>query len=144
VPADLNELTEDALSEIQNVVKSRIIKDFQKQPLIRVDPSQIKKVITNLILNAEEATAGSGMIHLATSIEGERVTLAVSDNGCGMPADFIESRLFKPFATTKANGFGIGLYQAKSILEAHGGKIQVQSQLGQGSTFKIYVPIQKE
>jgi hypothetical protein len=144
VPADLNELTEDALSEIRSAIKSQIVKKFQKLPIVRVDPLQIKKVITNLILNAEEAISGPGFIHLTTSVEDEAVTLAVSDNGCGMPPEFIENRLFKPFATTKANGFGIGLYQSKSILEAQGGKIQAYSQLGQGSTFKIYVPIAKE
>ncbi len=144
VPADLNELTQEALSEIGSTIKSRIVKDFQQLPVVRVDPSQIKKVITNLILNAVEATTGSGLIHLTTSVEDETVTLSVSDNGCGMSPEFIENRLFKPFATTKSNGFGIGLYQSKSILEAHGGKIQVHSQLGQGSTFKIYVPIAKE
>lgn len=144
VPADLNELIQDALSEIGSAIKSRITKDFRQLPIVHVDPSQIKKVITNLILNAEEATIGSGQIHLTTSVEDETVTLSVSDNGCGMPPEFIENRLFKPFATTKANGFGIGLYQSKSILEAHGGKIQLHSQLGQGSTFKIYVPIAKE
>ncbi len=141
---DLNELTQEALSEIGGAIKSRIVKKFQRLPIVRVDPSQIKKVITNLILNAEEAITASGLIHLTTSVEDETVTLSVSDNGCGMPPEFIENRLFKPFATTKADGFGIGLYQSKSILEAHGGKIQAHSQLGQGSTFKIYVPIAKE
>ncbi|MCI0529874.1 MAG: ATP-binding protein [Nitrospira sp.] len=58
-----------------------------------------------------------------------------------MSSEFIQNHLFKPFSTTKANGFGIGLYQSKSILEAHGGRIQAFSQRGQGSSFKIFLPI---
>lgn len=143
-PTDLNELLREVLAEMRKFIKSRIVEDFQELPIIRIDSSQIKKVITNLILNAEEAIMGPGQIHLLTAVEDGMVTICVSDNGCGIPPEFLENRLFKPFSTTKANGFGIGLFQSKSTLEAHGGRIHVQSQLGEGSSFKIFLPIVKE
>jgi signal transduction histidine kinase len=125
-------------------MKSKVIKDLHELPVIHVDPLQIKKVITNLILNAEEAITGEGEIQLTTSVQDGMVTLLVSDNGCGMPSEFLENRLFKPFSTTKSQGFGIGLYQSKSIIEAHGGRIQANSQVGKGSTFTVMLPVQRE
>ena len=61
-----------------------------------------------------------------------------------MSADFIENKLFKPFESTKKHGFGIGLYQCKQIVESHGGKIVVESQVGQGSTFTMLLPLAPE
>jgi len=141
---DLNELVRETLVEVGRSLKSKMIKDLHELPVIRVDPVQIKKVITNLILNAEEAITGEGEILLATSVQDGMVTLSVSDNGCGISSEFLENRLFKPFSTTKSQGLGIGLYQSKSIIEAHGGRIQVSSQMGQGSSFKIFLTIAKD
>ncbi len=67
----------------------------------------------------------------------------MSDDGCGMTREFIERRLFKPFSTTKSGGFGIGLYQVKGIVEAHGGRIEVESGVGRGSTFRVLLPKEK-
>ena len=67
----------------------------------------------------------------------------MSDDGCGMPREFIEGRLFKPFSTTKSGGFGIGLYQVKGIVEAHGGKIEVESGVGRGTSFRVLLPKEK-
>jgi hypothetical protein len=69
--------------------------------------------------------------------------LAVSDNGCGMDPDFLNRSLFRPFQTTKKNGLGIGLFQSKMIVEAHLGKINVESQPGKGTTFRIALPLPK-
>jgi len=67
--------------------------------------------------------------------------ITVSDNGCGMSGEFIEKHLFKPFYTTKKKGLGIGLYQCKSIVEAHGGSIKVKSKEGMGTDFTVYLPL---
>jgi len=139
---DLNAVVQETLVEIGKSIKSKIIEDLHDLPVIHVDPVQIKKVVTNLLLNAEEAITGEGEIRLTTSVQDGMVTLSVSDNGCGISSEFLENRLFKPFSTTKSQGFGIGLYQLKSILEAHGGRIQASSEVGKGSTFTVALPIE--
>ena len=100
----------------------------------------MKKVVTNLLLNAAEAMAVRGEIRLSTAEADGRVVLTVSDDGCGMSREFIEEQLFKPFSTTKSGGFGIGLYQVKGIVEAHGGRIDVESGVGRGSSFRVLLP----
>lgn len=104
-----------------------------------VDKAQIHKVILNLVLNAREASAAGGFITIET---GEDTTpyFRITDNGAGMTSQFITENLFKPFKTTKAKGMGIGLYQCKQIVEAHGGTIEVVSTPGEGSVFTVRLP----
>jgi len=66
--------------------------------------------------------------------------LAVRDTGCGMSREFVEQSLFQPFRTTKRRGLGIGLFQSKMIVEAHEGRIEVESEEGKGSTFRVLLP----
>jgi len=68
------------------------------------------------------------------------VVLTVTDSGCGMNPEFIQRSLFRPFQTTKKQGIGIGMFQCKMIVEAHHGKIEVQSELNKGTTFRILLP----
>jgi len=65
----------------------------------------------------------------------------VADNGCGMSQDFLNRSLFRPFQSTKKTGVGIGMFQSKMIVEAHGGRIEVESEQGKGSTFRVLLPI---
>jgi len=81
-----------------------------------------------------------GTVAIATYKEGDSTILEVADAGCGMSAEFIESRLFQPFQTTKREGMGIGLFQSKMIVEALGGKIEVESEPGEGSSFIVRLP----
>ena len=69
--------------------------------------------------------------------------LFVADNGCGMDGEFLSRSLFRPFQSTKKNGFGIGMFQSRMIVEAHGGRIDVQSQVGKGTTFRVLLPLKK-
>ena len=71
------------------------------------------------------------------------MVLTVADNGCGMAPDFSSGSLFRPFQTTKKEGFGIGMFQSKMIVEAHGGRIEVESQLNKGTTFRVLLPAHK-
>jgi signal transduction histidine kinase len=71
------------------------------------------------------------------------VVLTVADNGCGMSPEFLDRSLFRPFQTTKQNGLGIGMFQSKMIVVAHGGRIAVASEPGQGTTFQVFLPIAK-
>ena len=110
-------------------------------PVIRIDRSQIFKVLQNIIINAIEALSRGGKIDIALYREDSFVCLSVSDSGAGMSKEFVLRKLFKPFVSTKKKGLGIGLYQCKEIVEAHNGKIEVESIKGKGTTFKVKLPI---
>ncbi len=105
----------------------------------QVDEGEIQKVVQNLLINAREASGSNEPIGLEVG-QTEEAYLKVSDSGCGMTEEFIRERLFQPFQTTKAKGFGIGLYQCKNIVEAHGGRIEVDSRVGEGTTFTVWLP----
>lgn len=113
-----------------------------------LDRRQMKRVLTNLLTNAREALSGSGHIDLLAEVEapengrGGRVRFEVRDDGRGMSEEFIRTALFRPFATTKSEGLGLGLAQSRSIVEAHGGRIRVASQPGDGTRFEITLPNQ--
>ena len=122
------------------------IRNFERQVrlvaegpvLVRADGEEIGNVLLNLILNAFEASPENRPVTLEVGLETDgKAFLKIADQGCGMSVDFIENRLFKPFATTKKKGLGIGLYQCKQIIEGHGGIIEVESEPGVGTTFRI-------
>jgi hypothetical protein len=106
-----------------------------------LDDEQLAKVMTNLLFNARDATEGRGEIRIQTGIVAGWACLAVSDNGCGMTPEYVATSLFRPFQTTKKKGLGIGLFHSKKIVEAHQGRIDVQSEPGKGTTFKILLPL---
>jgi putative PEP-CTERM system histidine kinase len=139
--ADLNEIVTSTLSSLNGCVKISLLQDLRPVPRIVVDPEQIKKVLTNLILNANEAVGAGGEIRIATQQTDGWVILSVSDNGCGMSKEFIEKSLFHPFKTTKKRGMGIGLFHSKVIVEAHQGRIEVESEEGRGTTFRVFLPL---
>jgi len=117
----------------------------QALPEIQVDPEQLKEVLVNLIVNACEAMDGGGSIaiHEEESFVqpmGEAVVIRLSDNGPGIP-ESIREKVFEPFFTTKEEGSGLGLSIAVRIVEEHGGKMDLLSEEGQGSTFRITLPI---
>jgi signal transduction histidine kinase len=105
-----------------------------------VDAEEIRKVILNMILNAADATSGKGLITVSSGMNGYHGYVRVEDDGCGMTDEFVALSLFKPFRSTKKKGLGIGLYQCKQIIEAHSGRIEVQSTPGKGSVFTVHLP----
>jgi signal transduction histidine kinase len=100
----------------------------------------MQKVVTNLVMNAHDAIGGKGNIRVATAARDHHVTLTVSDDGCGMSREYVNKMLFKPFHSTKKRGMGIGLFHSKMIVEAHHGKIEVESEEGKGTTFRVILP----
>ena len=70
--------------------------------------------------------------------------MSVADNGCGMSPAFLKESLFRPFQSTKKNGLGVGMFQSRVIVEAHGGSIQVESEVGRGTTFRVSLPAKDE
>jgi hypothetical protein len=141
VRTDLNALIERVASELPSTPSVQLTRTFGPLPLVDLDPEQIKKVLTNLLLNAREAILQAGTIRVSTSHESDRVTIAVADSGCGMSAEFIQKSLFRPFKTTKQRGLGIGMFQSKMIIEAHGGRIEVESVPDRGTTFRVALPV---
>jgi putative PEP-CTERM system histidine kinase len=137
---DLNEMLRELMEEMKGAIRSRVVADCRDLPKILVDPEQMLTVIRNLVRNADEATSNEGEIRLATEVRDGKVLVTVSDDGCGIPREYLERELFTLFSTTKSDGFGIGLYQAKRIVESHGGSIEAESEVGRGSTFRIRLP----
>lgn len=141
VECDLNQLVSATLDEFKASLKAELKRDLQPVPRILIDSEQIHKVLTNLVMNANEAVNGNGLIQVATLHEGNTVGFAVRDNGLGMTEEFIEKSLFKPFQTTKKRGLGIGLFHSKLIVEAHRGTLEVNSAVGEGTEFRVILPI---
>jgi len=98
-------------------------------------------VVTNLLLNACDAVGPKGRVTVRTDHHDDWVALSVADNGCGMSLAFLRDSLFRPFRTTKKKGLGIGMFQSKMIIEAHRGSIQVKSEVGIGTTFRVTLPV---
>ena len=98
-------------------------------------------MLTNLVLNARDALGSGGCIQVRTEHQDGRVVLSVADNGCGMSQSFVKDSLFRPFQSTKKKGLGIGLFQSRAIVEAHGGGIHVETEVGRGTTFLVSLPV---
>src|SRR5580698_8238970 len=143
VASDFNELVLSVLSGVEISPQVNVVKSIHPLPTMLLDQEQMQKVVTNLIFNAREAVTSTGEVRVETSQNNGWAVLSVSDNGCGMDPQFLNHSLFRPFQTTKKNGLGIGLFQSKMIVEAHQGRIQVESQPRKGTTFRIILPIPK-
>ncbi|MFO7911046.1 MAG: PAS domain S-box protein [Desulfotignum sp.] len=156
---DLNDTVERMLNMLRRLIGEDI--DLVWQPAahlwsVKMDPSQIDQILANLCVNARDAISGVGKVTIETGkktfdeeyckehlgfISGDFVLLAVSDNGCGMDKDTLDN-LYEPFFTTKevGKGTGLGLATVYGIVKQNNGFINVYSEPGQGSTFKIYLP----
>lgn len=106
--------------------------------IAEADREELQKVTLNLMLNAVEATEGNAPVKVEVGENGSPF-IRVKDKGCGIPAAFMQHVLFKPFSSTKKQGMGIGLYQSRQIIEAHGGRIEVESST-MGSEFTVWLP----
>jgi putative PEP-CTERM system histidine kinase len=142
-PTDLNSLISASIENLQLSCPDRITCDFQPLPHVSCDPEHITKVVTNLVLNAWDASGDERVVNVSTAAEKDCAVIAIRDKGCGMTLDFINESLFRPFQTTKKSGLGIGLYHTKMIVEAHKGKIEVESKPGSGTLFRVFLPFQR-
>ena len=106
----------------------------------KVDAPALEQALGHLIQNAVEACSESAPVTVRVEGSGSNAVVSVSDHGVGMDSDFVRSRLFQPFSSTKQSGFGIGSFEARAIITAMGGRIDVDSRPGQGTTFSIIVP----
>jgi putative PEP-CTERM system histidine kinase len=141
VEADLNQLVTEAIDRTHGMLDVELTRELQPLPVIVADRAQIENVVTNLLLNARDAVGSGGRIHVRTEHHDGRVVLSVADNGCGMSEAFVRESLFRPFQSTKKRGLGIGLFQSRAIVHAHGGGMDVESEPGKGTTFLVSLPV---
>lgn len=106
-----------------------------------VDPDRFEQALGHLVRNAIEASGGGAPVEVAIGRRGLEAVVEVIDQGCGMSAEFVRTRLFHPFSSTKDGGFGIGAYEARAIVAGMGGRLEVQSREGEGSRFTIVLPL---
>ncbi|MBI4854728.1 MAG: PAS domain S-box protein [Acidobacteria bacterium] len=109
----------------------------------RGDPSELREVFVNLIFNAIDAMPKGGKLHISTYVEASQATVKLTDSGIGMSEE-IKQRIFEPFFTTKgASGTGLGLSVSLSIISHHGGTIEIDSEIGKGTSFYVRLPLAK-
>ncbi len=151
-PTDLKQLLEDALLLLErelNKYHIAVETYFREVPRAMVNPGQIQQVLLNLLVNSRQAMPHGGRVVLKLALDeaGEMVELTVRDTGVGIPAEVLP-RIFEPFFTTKTGpdatgkgGTGLGLSMCRDIIEAHRGRIRVESAAGKGTAFILKLPL---
>lgn len=139
---DLSRVVERVLQRTAEQAGERYQITTDLRPDVRslMNASAIERVVENLIINALEAMPQGGTLHLATEVTANHNVIRVTDSGKGMAPEFVRDKLFHAFATTKKKGIGLGLYSCREIIEQHGGSIEVESQEGVGTEFRIVLP----
>jgi two-component system, sporulation sensor kinase E len=143
-PSSLNKVVAETLEllrpEIENRGQAIVEKLSAQVPDVPFDSAQIKQVLLNLIKNAMQAMSRGGTLSIQTGAGPEAVFVSVSDTGKGIPQEKL-SRVFEPFFTTKKRGSGLGLMVVQRIIRDHAGRIDVESKPGEGTTFRIWLPL---
>ena len=146
--ADLHKGLNSTINIVNNEIKyvADVVKEYGLIPEVQCLASQLNQVFLNMLINASHAIKGErGVITIRTGqVDGQSVFVEIADNGCGMAPEVV-SRIFDPFFTTKpvGKGTGLGLSLAYSIMNKHKGRIDVRSQVGEGTTFRMTLPIQQ-
>ncbi len=144
--ANLHTCLDTTLSVATNEIKHKadVVKAYGEIPEIQCLPSQLNQVFLNLMVNAAQAIAQHGTLTLATGAEEDWVWVAISDTGGGIAPEH-QKRIFDPFFTTKpvGKGTGLGLSVSYNIIAKHNGRIEVESELGKGTTFRIWLPVRQ-
>lgn len=147
VPLDLNDTVRTVADVVSGQLPENIQIDIDTQPLPRIvcDQSRLNQVLFSLVQNARQALDGGGLIRIATRAAGNEIRVSISDDGCGIAPE-IRDRIFDPFFTTHdvGKGMGLGLTVSRDIVNAYGGRIEVDTAVGRGSTFTIWMPVATE
>ncbi len=143
---DLHKALETTLNVVWNELKYKceVVKEYGELPLVECRISQLQQVFMNLLVNAAQAIEEHGIITIRTGTEDDQVWIEVSDDGKGIPEDQL-ARVFEPFYTTKpvGKGTGLGLSVSYNIVERHHGRLEVESEEGGGTTFRIHLPVRQ-
>jgi hemerythrin-like metal-binding protein len=142
--ADINGGLESTLNVVWNEIKYKatVVREFGTLPPVRCIPAQINQVLMNLLVNAAQAIEKQGTITLRSGVDGDWAWIEVADTGKGMKPE-VQKRIFEPFYTTKpvGKGTGLGLSLSYDIVTKHGGSFIVNSKPGEGSTFRVTLPV---
>jgi signal transduction histidine kinase len=145
--SNLHDGLNSTLNIVANEIKyhAEVKKDFGEIPEIECLPSQLNQVFMNLLVNAAHAIEGKGVISIQTGKRDEGVFVRISDTGKGIPQENLK-RIFDPFFTTKpvGKGTGLGLSLSYGIIQKHHGRIEVESEVGKGTTFTVWLPITQD
>lgn len=145
-PVNINKIIDETCFLIKDNLKDRNIvlsKELHPElPLVLADPQQIKQALLNVLQNAIYSMPQGGKLLVKTEQNKERLLIEIKDTGKGIPPDILEN-MFNPFFTTRPGGTGLGLAVTQKIIEDHEGKIEVESQVGQGTTFRFTLPIEE-
>lgn len=143
---DVHQLLDSTLNIASNQLKykAEVVKTFGDLPLVECLPSELNQVFLNILVNAGQAIKAHGIITVSTGTAGDKVWIAIGDDGAGIPADVLP-RIFDPFFTTKpvGTGTGLGLSISYGIVAKHHGNIEVTSVPGQGTLLRIELPIEQ-
>ena len=146
VMSDLHSGLDSTLSIVNNEIKykAEVVKEYGDIPAIECLPSQLNQVFMNLLVNAAHAITEHGSITIRTGREGDEVWVDIADSGQGIPPDNLQ-KIFDPFFTTKpiGKGTGLGLSVSYGIVQKHHGRMEVQSEVGKGSTFRVSLPVKQ-
>jgi two-component system NtrC family sensor kinase len=145
---DVNQLLEETLVLLEKKLRQqriRVTKNLEPTlPQIRARADQLRQVLLNLILNAQQAIEGDGQIHISTARYEQAlqpsILVQLSDSGVGIATDDI-GRIFDPFFSTGKKGTGLGLWVTQDIVRQHGGRIEVSSDIGRGTVFSIVLQV---
>jgi two-component system NtrC family sensor kinase len=141
---DVNKLLDKTINVAWNELKykAEVTKEYGAIPAIRCYGGKLGQVFVNLLVNAAQAIKERGRITVRTGLAGDHVWVEIEDTGCGIPPE-AAGRVFEPFYTTKevGKGTGMGLHIAYKIIEAHGGKISLRSKVGEGTVFRVELPV---
>jgi PAS domain S-box-containing protein len=145
-PSSLNDIAQRTLVLLRPELDNRglTVKELfaRRLPDAPLDSAQVQQVLVNLIKNAMQAMTKGGVLTIQTGEGGDGVWISVADTGGGIPEEQI-NRIFDPFFTTKKKGTGLGLMIVQRIVRAHGGRIELESNVGRGTTFRIWFPSNK-
>ncbi len=143
---DLHAALDSTLNIVRNEVKykAQIETRYGDLPKVEALSLRLNQVFLNLIVNAAQSISSKGRIVITTGSNGSEAWVAIEDNGCGIPKEKV-NRIFEPFFTTKpvGQGTGLGLSVSYSIVRKHGGRIEVDSEVGRGSKFTVFVPVRQ-
>ncbi len=142
----------DLLDELRDVVAAKsggrpvpLLKADVESAFVLAEPDRLSSVLGHVVQNAQDATPPDGSIELQLRVSGDQAIVDVRDTGVGMEPEFVKSRLFRPFDSTKGlTGMGIGAYECREVISALGGQVVVESAPGRGTTFRIMLPLAAE
>jgi signal transduction histidine kinase len=143
IMAQINDVVRETVAVLRPEIENRGIRILERLarplPPIPFDPRQIQQALVNLIKNAIQAMTKGGALTLQTGPAPDGQWVNVSDTGAGIPAERVKN-IFEPFYTTKKKGSGLGLMIVQRIVRDHGGRLELESHVPQGTTFRIWMP----